>query len=117
MLRNFYSLTKTYLDFPVIQAMSDKRALLKEEVIPELHRELSGRRANQELETERTGLPEPNRKKWHVEVFSDGAKNGNAPRHLSLIPNREAVEHASDAAEGKHKYHRQIKACFLEWFY
>ena len=93
--------------------MSEKRALLKEEVIPELHRELSGRRANQELESERIGLPEPNRRKWHVEVFSDGAKNGNAPRHLSLIPNREAVEHASDAAEGKHKYPRQIKACFF----
>ena len=85
--------------------MSEKRALLKEEVIPELHRELSGRRVNHEFESERIGLPEPNRKKWHVEVFHDCAKNGNASRHLSLIPNREVVEPASDAAEGKHKYH------------
>ena len=83
--------------------MSEKRALLKEEVIPELHKELSQRRVNQELETERTGLPEPNRKKWHVKVFSDGAKNGNASRHLSLIPDREVVEPISDAAEGKQK--------------
>ena len=80
--------------------MSEKRALLKEDVIPELHRELFGRRANQELETERIGLPEPNRRKWHVEVFDDSTKNGNASRLLSLIPNREIVEHASDVAEG-----------------
>ena len=82
--------------------MSEKRALLKEEVIPELHRELSGRRANQDMESQRIGLPEPNRRKWHVEVFGDGDKNGNAS-HQSLIPNREVVGHASDAAEGKHK--------------
>ena len=95
--------------------MSEKRALLKEEVIPELHRELSGRRANPEFETKRIGLPEPNRKKWHVEVFDDCAKNGNASRHLSLIPNREVVEHASDTAEGNYKYYqRQIKACFFD---
>ena len=95
--------------------MSEKRALLKEEVIPELHRELSGRRAKPEFESKRIGLPEPNRKKWHVEVFDDFAKNVNASRHLSLIPNREVVEPASDAAEGKHKYLTQANQSVRLW--
>ena len=92
-------------EFSLTQAMSEKRDLLKEESIPELReqiRELSRQRVNHEAETKSIGLPEPNRKKWHIEVFNDVAKNenDNASRILSLIPNRD-VGHACDDGEGK----------------
>ena len=83
--------------------MSEKRALLKEESIPELRkqiRELSGQRVNHEVEAKCIGLPECGRSaKWHIEVFDDGANN-DASRLLSLIPNR-GVGHACDDGEGK----------------
>ena len=84
--------------------MSEKRALLKEESIPELReqiRELSEKRVNLEVDTTCIRLPEPDRRKWHAEVFDDGAKNDNATRLLSLIPNRD-VGHACDDGEDKH---------------
>lgn len=84
------------------KAMSERRALLKEESIPELRkqiRELSGQRVNHEVETKCIGLPECGRSaKWHIEVFDDGANN-DASRLLSLIPNR-GVGHACDDGEG-----------------
>ena len=95
-----------YREFSLTQAMSDKRALLKEEAIPELReqiRALSRQRVDHEAETKCIGLPEPNRRKWHIEVFNDVAmnENDNASRFLSLIPNRD-VGHACDDGEGKH---------------